>query len=814
MQFEKEKKYLIVSEREYGSLVFLFKKKNPLFDIQWMHPEQVYDELGFVYQKDPIPYLLKKQKYDYSQCRKLLSILRIGDLSKQNEYCSLLEELDQNQFLKRDDLGILKFKNKMVLLLEEEENFELHEFLNRKGISWINLTLEDLGLKKKYDEVNPPKILEFDHKFLQYSYLFSDIRKRILEDEKVKDKITILVKDQQDIFYINYFSSLFKLESRMKLRIPFVANEEVAKAIHTIFKNKSFVLDESQDEAVSYLIKIIKTYDLAAIPSFDFAYSCLMEILATKTLSYAYHEKGLLFTNTFDFTFDENELIYVTNFQHDDFYKEYDDNNLLSDDQLEEIGVNPSYVKTKMDRRKKLNYVQYHSFVFLSRVLLHLKDKIYASQFLSEMKWTSRKQKGLNEDGVYTLDAKKMMNAYFKDINHDKPDNEYRNYHHQYQKIKHKISQSSYSFSRLDNYFKCPFYYYLESVLKLSNKDVGENDKLAIYRGNLIHAIFEDIYTRSYADFDKAYDEIFTLKYQEIKEDAEKSGYSFSPKEEVSFAFVYKWLKDLIKIVLTHKEHSNIVEEKAEEEITFTLKDNEDVYSFKGRIDKLVYTQGASKQRYYTIIDYKTGSSGSFDLKKCFLGGSLQLPIYYLALKEKENYELTHNGTDHFGGFGIQHTYFPSSIPVSKEHIYGKESIMNQICIAQGIIYLDEDYVLSFDNTFKADAMQKGGKYRKGKPSFSSNKDSSLLSDCKYTLDQFIEDVKCGAITSLRKIKENDFSISPTATKLGPHGDEPCQYCHYKDICYHAKADVRDISDEISKHFVLKKDISTTEEDE
>ena len=73
-----------------------------------------------------------------------------------------------------------------------------------------------------------------------------------------------------------------------------------------------------------------------------------MEILSSQTMNYSYKDKGVSLSNQifFDGLYDSEHYIYITNFQHDDFYKEFDDNNLLPDAELERVGVNPSYIKT------------------------------------------------------------------------------------------------------------------------------------------------------------------------------------------------------------------------------------------------------------------------------------------------------------------------------------------------------------------------------------------------------------------------------------------------------------------------------------
>ncbi len=114
MTFLKEKKYFIVADKEYKTVFYAFKAKYPFLDLQIISKSDLIDLLGFAYQMDPIPYLLKKEKYDYSQCKKLLNILRVGDISSHEEYIKIFDELQNQGYLKYDDLGPLQVKQREV----------------------------------------------------------------------------------------------------------------------------------------------------------------------------------------------------------------------------------------------------------------------------------------------------------------------------------------------------------------------------------------------------------------------------------------------------------------------------------------------------------------------------------------------------------------------------------------------------------------------------------------------------------------------------------------------------------------------------
>ena len=62
MELKQEQKYLIVSSKIYQSKIYSYKKNNQFLDIQLVTKEELLDMVAFSFEKDPIPYLLKKEK--------------------------------------------------------------------------------------------------------------------------------------------------------------------------------------------------------------------------------------------------------------------------------------------------------------------------------------------------------------------------------------------------------------------------------------------------------------------------------------------------------------------------------------------------------------------------------------------------------------------------------------------------------------------------------------------------------------------------------------------------------------------------------
>lgn len=802
MLLKEDKKYYLLADKMYKHILYNYKKNNLEIDIKIIDKNEFLNLFSFSIKTDAIPFLLKQEKYDYSSIKKILRILKIADFKDKEEFKFLNDiylKLNENNYIEFDKLSYLDKEERIVLLFEGEEDFELISFLKRKGFNYQFISFNDLDIKPNFYKNNNPTIYNFDNKFLQYNYLFSDLRRKIIEDNKIKNNIVVLIDDTSDIFYINYMSSIYKIDCKLTLKIPLISNEKVSKLISKIYKEKNFKLIEDNkdnDEFILKLISLIKLYKLDELKSFDFAYSSLFEILSNETYSYNYSNKGITFTTDLSFL-NSSPLIYVLNYQFNSFYKEYDDNDFYTDALLEKIKVNPSYIKTKIDRKNKLNYILYNKIVFLSRPLIHLNDKIYDSQFNKELNFKVIKPSKHNKEGLYTTSAFNLMNSFYKDVEHYPKDNNYRNYDSSFSKINDNFKKNTFNITEFESYFKCPYSYYLNNVLRLSDFNASKN--IPALRGNLIHKIFEDIYTHNYDDFDKEYDKVFNSAKDEYIKQADRN---YNEEQEVFLSFIYKWLKDIIIYIRRQKlnNNSNITDEKAEQSIIFNYKN----YTIKGRIDKIVYTQDTNNFTYYTLIDYKSGSSGTFDFTHIFLGGSLQLPLYQYGIENITDCQLNHSGNYIFGGFGIQHNYFTNNIPNDKT-IYNYEAIKKKVNIS-GINLDNKEYLSSFDKSvFKENKnnvkLKKNGNYLVRSNPFNIEED--IISK-DYSYKQYKKDVENALESSINKIINGEYNIAPK--KDGENDKELCQFCPYINICYRKKKDIYDISGDILNHFNREKE--------
>ena len=802
MDFKELDRGIIVADKDYSALLYSFRNSHPELRLKIWNENDLFRRLSCDFDKgkmDPIPYLLKKG-ITYPDAKNYLNLIRVADLSKNAKLLSLFEELKQNGFLKFDDFGEREISQGHLFLFEKQEDVELHALLRRKGISFKDLSIEELGIEPALPSGKHPPIYLFEDKFYQYTYLFSCLRKKLLDEPNSSKRILVVAHDGADEFYAKLGGSIYGIAPSFSVSLPLLSNAKIKQKVTAIHSSKSFSFteDEKQDADLAVLYNLIEHYGLAKLDP-SFAYAALLDILSANEVR-PEAVPGIGFTNSY--LISPELIFYVTNFQYGDFYSITTDKGVLSDEELLKISANPSYVKTELDKRKKKNFLTYNHIVFLSRVAKHLADKIYDSPFLEELGWKEDvEKKKWNVEGLFTPDSEKLYRTdQLDEAFYYRPVDDLISYDHSYKQISGSplIDTKKWSASSLERYPFCPFQYLLNAFMPFDPTSCRRTGL-----GKLNHYMMEELYTDDF-DFEKRYAE----GVKQYKEDFERNNQAFD-KEEEGILSIYKyWLERCIKAMRKVKDNGLKGEEHSEQKVTYALKDDEgNEHLFSGRIDKILITEFNDK-KYYTIIDYKSGAE-DFNIKTVFLGASTQLPLYALALKDKKNANLIKNAT--FAGFGINHSFANKpSKTIDDDFVY--EDVCLKPLKFVGPLKDDADFWKSLDMT----GLNKDGEVKAGGGSFFSSKtlfqdedkDSLLSKGRVYTMNGLLADARAGLNKSIKSIEANAFPIRPTSFDLkGDTSNLVCSHCGYSDICYRSKAlDSISYTDEIRRHFEEKEE--------
>ena len=796
------KRPIIVTDRDYFPLLFSFRAKNPGLAFTLLSTEDLRSRLGVNFVSSPLPTLMK-QGLDYVEAKKWMRILSFGVAELHPMAKRLFASLPK-EILRQDELGFYELSHAEVYFLELHEDIELHALLSRHGLVTKDITLEELGLSPVTD-LQGLKVTLFQNKYEQFDAIFSALRKRYLsagEKEIHPSDVRLYVQDEGDAFYLQLLGREFGIPVRMEVSSPLLAVTGVSDLVASIYEKGSIALseEEKESEAGKIVQGIIEEFALPELP-FDLAYASLLEILEAKKQTSSLSEAGVIASSSS--VFSPEKEIFLTCLQHGPFYSIYSDDDVLADDELLSLGINPSYVKTQLEQRKKKNFLAYHRFALLSRVKQHLGDKIYPSGFAKEYGWA--KEVPAAPSGTYSDMARK--NRVMTEIDrafYVKPIGEYHGYDSSFQGIQGFVCpKGSFSVTNLESYRSCPYRYYLNMVLPKQWRDYRPS-----FVGTMVHKVLENVYAPDY-DLEKALEQGKQTYYAERA----KANVAAIPFDDILVESTLASLKNMLPLVLAQKEVAHISEQWSEERVRFVLSDEKGSYPFTGSVDNILRFE-AGQSHYLVINDYKTGGE-KFRVYECFLGRSTQLPLYYFALQNgshgKEKTPLLDAYPSLFAGMGIKKVGFDG---ISQLFTGKDKSVLS---LGKGYESLASVGVYSSDLGFWdcADTHQKetqygikGRFYAAGKSTFDLSGNGSLSmipGGAPYGLDELVQDAVKGTLDVIHAILDGEFPLAPTSSDLR---DAPsarnitCKYCQYRDICYrNLGRDAKDYSAEVAKKF-------------
>lgn len=304
------------------------------------------------------------------------------------------------------------------------------------------------------------------------------------------------------------------------------------------------------------------------------------------------------------------------------------------------------------------------------------------------------------------------------------------------------------SASRLENYFRCPFYSFMNDTIKIKPREDSEIEAYDI--GNILHEILFKYYKR-----DKKVGDIYEFVKQEV--------YSYAEKlDRLKINLGSPILKNLIDEAMRVIEgvnyidnNSNFVPNKNMLEFAFcqdnALKlSNIDIIGKIDRVDCL--------NDLIRVVDYKSGRvNGS--LKELYLGTKLQLFLYACAIEQI-------TGKNVVGTF-----YLP---------LHNKYSRQSENPYAMSGYFLAEDFVAhALDKRLQAGeksdiinlSLKNDGMVKKtaGQKELDSADFLAMKNYAKKVSENAVEEIRSGY-------------IKPSPIDINEH----CDTCPYEQICLHS----------------------------
>ncbi len=725
--------------------------------------------LYYDYRNEAIYHVMKAFNLTYNIAKSYMEMLYyIEDFKKDDPKYNYLESI-KNYLL---DHNLLENDHLFIPLLKSKKKMYVYGFSN---INKFNKHLLDKASKYIDYEIIESNNHHYEHKVYENN---------TLEDEVsfVAEEISNLINngvDMNKIYIANYSDEYYFTMNYIfsKYHLPFFvkSNDTLANsAIGNYFLNH---LDLKKDKIIDDLKKKFndKIYENEIVINkikslIDTYYWCdnlndikdliEAELKIIKIPKKHYHQE-IKTTDILDNIFLDDEYVFLINFNLGSIPKLRRDEDYLNDaikpDVLEKSDeYNTSIKMSLMKAIKNIknltitykltdNFSQYSpSFLIEDESLIKEKvNKTYShiSREYNELllaKYTDNliKFNELNNDLPilyynYNIDYKTYDNS-FKGI-----DNE--------ELLKNIDDKLNFSYSNIDTFYKCPFEFYLNSVLKIVPYKETTQEQ---FIGSLFHYCLEEC-VNSDMDPNVAYDEYLNNHQDERTQTNADKFYIERLKEEVAF---------IINAIKKQYQHSSHNKEEHEKKIEISEK-KKISYKIKGYVDKVLYLNNNA-----FVIDYKTNNK-TVDKSLFEYGLDLQLPMYLYLLKRIENIDVAGMYLQHILDLDME--YNPK-----KDLDTERENRLKLL----GYTIDDIQIVENFDDTYEASKVIKSLKVTKDGSWYASAKIMS-----KDDRDSIYELVERLIYKAIDEVCSGNFNIHPI--KIDKKCDA-CEFCQYKDICF------------------------------
>lgn len=752
----------ITNEANKMRLLIVLSKEKRFNNNKFYSFRKLKKKLIFDYNNKTIEYVMNKYNVN----------INIAKIYLENLY--FLKDLEDNK---------VKFLNALKKDLDENNlliyNKEFRKYLENKDITVYNKSklskeekriLEGLNIRIENNLNNnyEPSIYEAENIEEEVEYVIRSIKELLCKNVDINNIKIIASKEYNK--YLDYFCDLFGLPINIASDNTFYGTKIVSKFLE-LYDNYEIdeIIDKlSDEENINDLITIVNKSVLV-----DDKYARKEFIINDLKTSKV---KGVLYKNaieigSLDDYYSSDDYVYLIGCNKGIFPKVYNDDNFLSDKILDELDLDTSVEKNKLENKKNFEFIRNIPNLVITYNLFDGEKVKYPSNIIEELKVDVKKieidrrisySKSLSNlsyakdlDNLYKYnDEGKYLKMYQKNLNI--PYKEYNNTYFKVDKALLKDSLESgitLSYTSLEMYNECSFKYFLNSIMKLN---IFENT-FKIVVGKIVHHILE-------IGLDKKID--IDLEISNFIKDLD---FSFGPKELFYLHKITKEIEFLLDYLEEQKKHSKLNEYLFEEEISIDKSYDGIDITFKGVIDKVMMTKYNDKE-VIAVIDYKTGDK-NIKLDTLEYGINIQLPIYLYLLKKSSRFK-----NSVIAGFYIEKV-LNNCLNIDKNK--SLETLKKENLRLQGYTNSNETIISLLDDNYLDSKMIKGLRFKNDGSFYSTSKvlSNEEMDKLIIVVDEIIDKV-------IKSIVNGDYEINPKVIK---GKNIACEYCKFKDICYVTK---------------------------
>ncbi len=757
---------VITSNSNKKNILRELSKNKLLYNLKFYTIDEIKNKIFFSYDNRALEYVMAKYKVNINVAKIYLNnlyYLKDLDNEKIKFLNSLKKELEDNDLLIKDDLFKEYIKNKRVIVygynnISKKMEIVLNsldtklEYNSKKMNNYKHIVYEAKNIEEEVDFVIK-KICELIYQGVPLNKIrivktseYTNILKRYLEIYKIPYNI-----DGDNSYYSLELSQEFLMRYDNELL------EELIESLKEKYGNI--------DDLITIINKSVDVKNKTLRKEF-----IIHDLKRTKIKREIYDKAVGIGNSSEDFL--EDDYVFWLGFNINNYPVIKKDEDYLSDDIKEKLGIDTSILENRINKNDlilKLGNIKnlvltyklssrngncFPSFLVkemgMEVVLIEPNEEISYSKLNSSIKYA----KELDE--LYKFNKIGNDLSLFKSNLNIK----YREYSNEFRGINNDKFLASLekglvlAYTNMEMYNECAFHYYLSKVLKI---DIYEESFKTII-GTIVHHILE-IALKKEINIDA-----------EIMQFVKDKDYALGAKEFFYLEKLSKELELIIKVIKEQEKKTKLNNYLFEEEL-YVYKDYGNIaVTFKGLIDKVMYTIWNEKE-VLAVVDYKTGGA-KVDLTNLEFGLNLQLPIYLYLLKKSERFKEAI-----IGGFYIQKVLnkIPDVSDKSKE-IQIKENLR-----LQGFSNSDEKILELLDEEYQNSTLIKNLKYKK---------DGSISTRAQVLSNEEMEELTYQVEEEIDKcvgnILDGDFRINP---KVMNKINISCTYCKFRDICYVSKKD-------------------------
>ncbi len=756
--YENDQLLIICPDEQKNYILKQIDDDNKIKDIKFMNIETFIDNYYYQYDYMTVSYIMKEYQVNLDISKMYLKNMYIIDTNKKyhNPKLKFLREVKKKLIEKK----LLKF------------NPLFKTYLKTRTVKVVNYPkLEKYLVKLFHDlsiEIVEKKPISKNFQVYEVNDIYEEIIFVIhqiinLSKKGVKLNHIFIINLQEDYDYL--IRKLFNV-----FHIPIQMQN--SSSIDSILLVKKYLvtgiipeIDPKNKKIVSKLIDIENSLvNIKDDPNYKIF---LKDRIRDTKISPTKYQEAVTVSDLFSRDYDLHDYVFLMGMNEKILPHLYQDENYLTDQDIQEIEIYSTQEKNKREKEIVLNYLSNIPNLYISYKLNSFKDRFYPSSIISDyhMKVIQYNNTQFNYSNHYN---QRMLAVYLDNYYKYKEENKnlkplYKTYqdkllYHTYTNTFSRINQKKFlssigkinlSYTSMNNYNLCKFKYYIRYILKLD--PFCETFQTLI--GNLFHHILEIAVKKEFNfNFDLEWNNYISRQSLEIKE----------------LFFLEKLKKNLlhtINIIKEQKMYTDFKDCYCEKEITIPLNNNQIESYFTGKIDKIMYHKKYN-DTYFAIVDYKTGSFET-NLNNMKYGIKMQLATY-LYLVEKSNL---------FENPILTGMYF-QQVLMKNASYDGRNSYLDKMkenLKLVGYSTSDEENLSDFDHEYTDSKVIKSMKVTsKGFSRYTK----LINSDLEYHLFHYTEKI---IYDTLAQIISADFSIDPKKIEFK---DESCKHCKYHNLCY------------------------------